>query len=445
MFKTRWGIHPAENKKKTGAKQIQKGEIPLKVTIPLRQHLGNMAKTLVAKGDKVKKGQLIAAADGPVSANVHASLSGTVTDILNKPHPVYGDCPSILIESDGLDEWAEGLPLERDWKTLTTEQMVQYIKDAGVVGMGGASFPTHVKLLPVKDSTIDTLIINAAECEPFLTSDHRTMLEYTDQIVTGTEITTKILGINKVIIGIEDNKNDAFLKLTKAFMGTCVKVVKVPTRYPQGAEKMLIKTLVDREVDADKRPVHVGIVVQNISTIVAINDAVTKNMPLIERVVTVSGGAIKEPKNLLLKIGTSFADAINMCGGFRRVPSKVIMGGPMMGISQYTLEVPVIKGTSGILALSAKDVQVGREAACIRCGRCIKNCPMGLNPSMLSTLGERERFEEAKEIYYLLDCIECGSCSYNCPAHRNIVHYIKYAKKLWAEKAAQKKDHPRQK
>ena len=439
MFKTRWGIHPAENKTVTGEKQIYQGELPLKVTIPLRQHLGNIAKPVVAKGDTVKKGQLIASADGPVSANIHSSISGKVTDLLNKPHPVYGDCPSILIESDGLDQWVEGLPLERDWKTMTPEEMVSHIKDAGIVGMGGAAFPTHVKLLPVKDGAIDTLIINAAECEPFLTSDHRTMLEYTDQIVAGTEIITKILGVEKVIIGIEDNKNDAFFKLTKAFMGFNVTVVKVPTRYPQGAEKMLIKTLVGREVPANKRPVHVGIVVQNVATIVAIFDAVTRGIPLIERVVTVSGGAIKEPKNIRLKFGTSFADAINMCGGFKRVPSKVIMGGPMMGISQYTLEVPVIKGTSGILALSKKNVQVGREVACIRCGRCIKNCPMGLNPSMLSTLGERERFEEAAEEYYLLDCIECGSCSYNCPAHRNIVHYIKYAKKLWTEKSSKEK------
>jgi Na+-translocating ferredoxin:NAD+ oxidoreductase subunit C len=438
FWKSKWGIHPEYNKTVTAAKAIETGKLPAKVIIPVRQHIGSASLPVVAKGDHVKKGQLISAAEGTVSSNMHASISGTVSEILTKHNPVYGSCLSIVIESDGKDEWLEGVLTERDWTKLSTEEMLDCIRKSGIVGMGGAAFPTHVKLQPPKEKKIDMLIINAAECEPFLTVDHRIMLESADRLKVGVAITAKILGVEKVVIGIEDNKMDAVKKLTKVFKGTAVQIVAVPTRYPQGAEKMLIKTLVDREVEPGRLPMDVGIVVQNISTTVAICDAVTKNIPLIERVVTVSGGAVREPKNLLLRIGTSFSDAINMCGGFRTAPSKVIMGGPMMGISQYTIEVPVVKGTSGILVLSKKDVRAGRESACIRCGRCIKNCPMGLNPGMLSTLGEREFVDEAKEIYYLFDCIECGSCSFNCPARRNIVHYIKYSKRLSAEKAAQK-------
>jgi Na+-translocating ferredoxin:NAD+ oxidoreductase subunit C len=439
FWKRKWGIHPEYNKTVTGAKSIETGPIPGRVIIPVRQHIGNAAVAVVSKGDHVFKGQLIAKADGMVSANIHASISGTVAEILNKQHPVYGEGTAIVIDSDGKDEWLEGLLVDRDWNTLTIEQMVEFIRNAGIVGMGGAAFPSHVKLLPPKDKKIDTLIINAAECEPFLTVDHRIMLEYTERIYTGVAITAKILGVDNIIIGIEDNKMDAVRKLSAVFEGSNTKVIAVPTRYPQGAEKMLIKTLVDREVQPGKLPMDVGIVVQNVSTTVAICDAVRKNIPLIERVVTISGGAIKEPKNLMLRIGTTFSDAINICGGFKVAPAKVIMGGPMMGISQYTIEVPIVKGTSGILALSKKDINPARESACIHCGRCVKNCPMGLNPGMLSTLGEREMFEEAKDTYYLFDCIECGSCSFNCPARRNIVHYIKYLKRLSAEKAAQNK------
>lgn len=435
----KWGISPNYRKDKTSSLLIKQVPLPPSVTIPLRQHIGAPCVPLVKKGDLVKKGQLIASAEAALSSNIHSSVSGKVTAILNKPNPVYGECQSIIIENDGLDEWAEGLPCEkRDWESLSKQELLGIIKKAGIVGMGGAAFPSHIKLAPPPDKKIDTLIINAAECEPFLTVDHRMMLECLDRLYIGVQIIKKLLGVEKLIIGVEDNKMDAVSVLKTVFPPN--EVVTVPTRYPQGAEKILIKTLTAREVKPGMLPMDVGVVVQNVSTSVAIADAVLYDIPLIERVVTVSGGAIKNPANLRLRIGTSFEYAITMCGGLKRPPSKVVMGGPMMGIAQYTTTVPVIKGTSGILVLTEKDVRCGTEQACIRCGRCVENCPMGLNPGMLSILGERDFVEEARDEYHLLDCVECGCCSYSCPAKRNIVHYIKYAKKLCSEKNGAKKE-----
>jgi len=275
---------------------------------------------------------------------------------------------------------------------------------------------------------IDTLIINGAECEPFLTADHRMMLEYTGRLVTGILILKKILAVETAIIGIEDNKMDAVKKMTEALAGTNIKAVAIPTRYPHGAEKILIRTLTKREVPPGKLPLDVGVVVQNVGTAVAVCDAVQNGIPLLERIVTVSGSAIKEPKNLKLRIGTPFAEAIELCGGLIFEPEKILMGGPFMGIAQYTTEVPIIKGVNGILALSKEDLNSGIDTNCIRCGRCVSACPMGLNPSMLSTLADKGLFEEAKEEYHLLDCMECGTCSFVCPAKRKLVHYLRYAK-----------------
>lgn len=389
---------------------------------------------IVKKGDLVKKGQLIAEGSAPVSSNVHATISGKVVEVSEKPHPVVGKCLAIAIESDGLDEWAEGIPTERDWQKLDQAEIVEIIKNAGIVGLGGATFPTHIKLTPPRDNPVDTLIINAAECEPYLTADHRIMLEYTERVVTGILIIKKILGVNNVIVGIEDNKMNAVKAMTQAVAGTGIKVAAVPTRYPQGAEKTLIKTLLKREVPSGKLPMSIGVVVQNVGTAAAVCDAVRNGVPLIERIVTVSGGAIKEPKNLKLRIGTTFADAIEQCGGFKVPPQKIIMGGPLMGMAQYTTDVPVIKGVSGILAFTPEEVNDGPESPCIRCGSCIDACPMGLNPSMLSILGERSFVEEALNEYHLLDCMECGCCTFVCPAKRKIIHYIRYAKKKAAQK-----------
>jgi len=436
----RGGIHPNGSKNYTASKSIEIATLPSKVVIPVSQHIGAPCVPIVAKGDCVKKGQVIATSPAFVSSPVHASISGTVKDIALYPHPVFGKCLSIVIENDGLDEWIEGIPLTRDWEKLNAQEIKGIIKEAGIVGMGGATFPTFVKLSPPKDKKIDTFILNAAECEPFLTADHRMMLEHSDKIAIGVKLVMKVLGVEKAFVGIEDNKPDAVIAMQKAFEGTTVKVMAIPTKYPQGAEKMLIKVLADREVPSGSLPMDVGVVVQNVGTVVAICDAVVNGIPLIERVTTISGSAIKEPKNLLLRIGTSFEDAIENCGGFNEPPAKIIMGGPMMGFAQSNLNISIIKGVSGILALTKKDINNGTQSPCIRCGKCVSVCPCGLNPSMLSILGEKDMYEEAKLEQNLFDCAECGSCVYVCPAKRNIVQYIKYSKMRNNADAAKKKE-----
>ncbi|GIM29692.1 electron transport complex subunit C [Clostridium polyendosporum] len=424
----RGGIHPNDHKSNTADKPIEAALLPRKVIIPVRQHIGAPCSPVVKKGDRVKKGQVIASSESFISSPVHASISGIVVDIDDYSHAIFGKCLSIVIDNDGLDEWTEEIPVERDWEKLSVNELREIIRQAGIVGMGGATFPTHVKLSPPKDKNVDVFILNAAECEPYLTADHRMMLEYTDYIVTGVQIAMKVLGVNKGYVGIEDNKSDAIKVMKRAFVETQIDVVPLPTRYPQGGEKMLIKMITNREVSSGCLPTDVGVVVQNVGTVIAISNAVSKGIPVIERVITVTGGAVREPKNLLIRIGTTFAEVIENCGGFKKVPRKVIMGGPMMGFAQSTLDVPVMKGVSGILALSKEEVNYIKQSPCIRCGHCIEVCPMGLNPSMLSVLGEHQLYKEAKEDYNLLDCIECGCCVYVCPAKRNIVQYIRYCK-----------------
>jgi Na+-translocating ferredoxin:NAD+ oxidoreductase subunit C len=422
------GIHPKDNKNYTADKAIEKPLLPQRVVIPIRQHIGAPCVPLVKKGDVVKKGQIIADSDAMVSSPIHSSISGTVIDIAESLHGVFGKSLAVIIENDGLDEWVEGIPLNRNWDNLDTSEIKAIIRNAGIVGMGGATFPTHVKLSPPPEKKVDALILNGAECEPYLTADYRMMLEYSESIVTGVKILIKVLGVSKAYVGIEDNKKEAIDAMKQAFTGTAVEVVSLPTRYPQGGEKMLIKAITGKEVPSGKLPADVGVVVQNIGTAIAVSDAVTRGIPLIERVVSITGGAIKEPKNLLLRVGTSFRYAIECCGGFKEMPDKLIMGGPMMGMAQFSLDTPIIKGTSGILALTKLETNETKESPCIRCGKCINACPMGLNPSMLSILGEKSLCEEAKEDFGLLDCVECGSCVYVCPAKRNIVQYVKYSK-----------------
>ncbi|MBU3143409.1 electron transport complex subunit RsxC [Clostridium sp. CF012] len=428
MKSFRGGIHPNDYKSFTADKPIEIALPSSRVVIPVRQHIGAPCSPIVAKGDFVKKGQVIANSNAFVSSPVHASISGMVKDVAEYPHAVFGKCLSIVIENDGKDQWIEGIPCERDWEKLDDNEIRDIIKEAGIVGMGGATFPTHVKLSPPKEKKIDVFILNASECEPFLTADHRMMLEYSHQIQTGVKIVMKLLGVQKAYVGIEDNKPDAVIAMKRVFEGTTVQVVEIPTKYPQGSEKMLIKVLANREVPSGSLPMDVGVVVQNVGTVIAIYDAVVKGIPLIERVTTISGGAVKEPKNLLLRIGTTFEEAIENCGGFKETPAKIIMGGPMMGFAQSNLKVSIIKGVSGILGLTKKDLNNGTESPCIRCGKCVNVCPCGLNPSMLSILGQKNLFVEAKEEQNLLDCAECGSCVYVCPAKRNIVQYIRYCK-----------------
>ncbi|HWR40470.1 MAG TPA: electron transport complex subunit RsxC [Patescibacteria group bacterium] len=432
----RGGVHPDDRKRFTAAKPIEVAPLPEKVIIPTRQHIGAPCAPIVKVGDLVKKGQVIAEAQAFVASPIHASTSGKVAEIAEYPHPVFGSCQAVVIEADGQDQWLEGLPMNRDWQAMDVAAIKEAIRLGGLVGMGGATFPTHVKMAPPAEKPIDSFILNGAECEPFLTADHRVMLEQPERIVAGMKISMKVLNVKKGYVGIEENKPDAIEVMRKACAGTEIEVVPLQTKYPQGAEKTLIKVILDREVPSGGLPMDVGVVVQNVGTMVALSDAVEKGIPLIERVATVTGGAVAEPKNLLLRVGATFSQAMALCGGFKEQPVKVIMGGPMMGMAQKTLDVPVIKGTSGILALCDADVNVGPERACIRCGRCVDACPMGLIPSMLSILGERNLFETAKNEYSLLDCVECGSCVYVCPAKRNIVHYVKLSKAQNAAQAA---------
>jgi len=313
------------------------------------------------------------------------------------------------------------------------KEIHQIVRDSGIVGLGGANFPSHIKISYGPEKKIDTFILNGAECEPYLNGDYRVMLEYTELLVTGVKIAMKSLNVSRGIVGIEDNKPEAVKVMKEAFEGTNVEVVSVPTKYPQGAERMLIKVLTDREIPSGKRHSDIGVVGMNVCTIAAVAEAVVNGIPLIERVVTVAGDAVSEAKNVSVRIGTSFKDVIDFCGGLSKTPEKIISGGPMMGYAQSSLAVPVVKGVSGILALTQKALYSGEEEPCIRCGKCVEACPIGLIPSMLSILGERNKFIEAKDRFGLLNCIECGSCAYICPAKRNIVQYIRYSKaQNWA-------------
>lgn len=424
----RGGVHPNDYKSYTANMPIEKVPVSSKVIIPVSQHIGAPGVPIVNVGDMVKKGQLIAKAEAPITSYIHASTSGKVVDIAVYPSSYRDKSLAIVIESDGLDEWMPGLPVNRDWEKLDAKEIQDIVKEAGIVGMGEANFPTHFKLSYGPEKNIDTVILNASECEPYLTSDYRLMIEETEKIVTGFRIALKSLNVKRGIVGVEDNKPEAIKALTDAFKGTGVEVVALPTKYPQGAERMLIKVLTGREIPAGRRHSDIGVVGLNVGTIVSVANAVVHGIPVIERVTTVTGDAIKEPKNLLVKIGTSFKDVIDYCGGYSKTPDKIINGGPMMGYAQDSLEIPVIKGVAGILVLSKDAVSYDEESSCIRCGRCVKACAIGLVPSMLSILSKRNRHDEAREGYGLMNCIECGSCAYVCPSKRNIVQHIRYSK-----------------
>ncbi len=422
------GIHPKYHKELAAGKSVTQAHLPQRIVVPLSQHIGAPAKPEVNIGDEVKRGQVIGTTTGFVSSPVHSSISGKVTAISDFPTSVGRMVQSIVIESDGKDE-SVSFKEHPEYMNLSADEIKAMIKDAGIVGMGGAAFPTNVKLSPPKEKTIDTVIINGAECEPYLTADHRLMVEHPREVVEGLKIIMKSLGVKEGHIGIEENKPDAIEAMKSAVSGEPdIKIWSLEIKYPQGAEKMLIKAIKGREVPSKGLPMDVGVVVQNVGTALAVYEAVRFGKPLIERVVTVTGNGIKEPKNMMVRIGTLMSDVIEQCGGLVDGAVKVISGGPMMGFAQWTLDVPVVKGTSGILVLAEDEyVSSDQYSACIRCGSCIDVCPMGLNPSILSIYSEKGFYEDAKA-NNLFDCFECGSCAYVCPAKRPMVQFIRLAK-----------------
>lgn len=422
----RGGVHPPFNKLST-EQAIRDLPLPPKVIIPLSQHTGAPCNPLVTAGEIVKTGQKIGEHSAFISAPVHATLSGKVVSIDNHLHPVTGrEMPAVVIESDGRDEWGEKFPPRKDYLSLTPDEIRKIIREAGIVGLGGAAFPTQVKLSPPQDKKIGMVILNGCECEPYLTADFRLMQEKPLEIIEGLKIIMHVLGVAKSFIGIEDNKPEAVDAL-QAVLGkdSPISLVKLKTKYPQGSEKHLIKAITNRETPSGGLPLDVGIVVNNVGTAVAIFEAVVQRKPLIDRVITVSGEAIKEPQNFRVRIGTPFSFVVENAGGMVGNPGKIIMGGPMMGIAQSSLEVPVIKGTTAILVLPAE--KVGESGDCIRCGRCIESCPMNLLPNFIGIYVERNRLN-GLENYHVMDCIECGCCAYVCTTRRPLVQYIKQAK-----------------
>ncbi|MBF0518091.1 MAG: electron transport complex subunit RsxC [Nitrospirae bacterium] len=424
------GIHPPERKELASAVSIEVMPQPQRVVIPLSQHIGAPCKVSVEVGQEVKAGEVIGTPEGFVSAPVHASITGKVTAFTSVLMPIGRMVPAVVIERAANHPVEAWQPAEddKDYLKRSPDELKGRIKAAGIVGMGGATFPTHVKISPPKEKPIDSVIINGAECEPYLTADHRVMLEYPESVIEGLKILMTILGVTKGYVGIESNKPDAITKMLEAAKGSNIEVRTLQIKYPQGAEKMLIKSILNREVPAGGLPMDVGVVVQNVGTANAVYEACRYGKPLIERVVSVTGGGIKSPKNLKVKVGTPVSQLIETCGGLKPTAGKIISGGPMMGFAFYDLNTPVIKGTSGIVVLEQKDATGSDKFNnCIRCGRCVDACPMGLMPLMLSLFSEKGHYADAKD-YHLFDCFECGSCTYVCPAKRPIVQQIKLAK-----------------
>lgn len=422
------GIHPKEvgnGKAATAAAPIRKAQDPVRVNIPMAQHIGAPAKALVSEGEYVTMGQLIGEACGPVSAPVHASVSGKVVSVGQMPTASGVNVTTVSIDNDFQDRWHESVQPRSNVEALSSGEIVQIIRDSGIVGLGGATFPTSVKVNVPKDQAVDTVILNGAECEPYLTADHVLMLEASKAIADGLLLVAKAVGAARTMVGIEANKPDAVEAMRKALADKPTEVVSLPVRYPQGGEKQLIYALTGRVVREKKLPIHEGVLVLNVATAAAISAAVRQGRPLIDRVVTVAG-RVASPANLRVRIGTEIQDIIDQCGGFTEGVSKVLMGGPMMGQALPRLDLPVTKGVSGILAFG-KEATCFEERACIRCARCVKVCPMNLMPTKIDALARRKRWEEADAIR-AMSCIECGACTYVCPAKRQITLNCRVAK-----------------
>lgn len=442
MLKTfrRGGVHPPDNKLSAG-KPTAALSPPGQVFLSLSQHIGAPAKPVVAPGDRVKVGTLVARADGFISAHVHSSVSGTVVAIDEVIDQSGHKKKAVVIRSEG-DAWEESIDrsesLEKNCE-LSQKEILDRIKEAGIVGLGGAAFPTHVKLVPPPGSRLELLIINGAECEPYLTADHALMMEKGEEIMVGIRLLMRASGVSKAYIGIEDNKKDAIRRLSKLagdYPG--ITVYSLKTKYPQGSEKQLVDALAGRKIPGGALPASVGVVVQNVATAFAVYEAVQKNKPLIERVVTVTGKKLASPSNLWVRIGTPVQALIDRAGGLPIDTGKVIAGGPMMGKALQYTDTPVCKGISGVLLLPAAESQRREMRDCIRCSQCIFVCPVHLEPYLLMALAEHSEWDKAAG-RHITDCIECGSCSYVCPSDRPLLDYVRMGKAEVIKNQSQRK------
>jgi electron transport complex protein RnfC len=424
----RGGVHPPEHKLSSG-RAIEVLPPPEVAVIPLSQHLGVPSKVLVNRGDEVKVGQLIASSEGFVSTNIHSSVSGKVLKVEPFMDSSGYRRMAVQIQVEG-DEWVDTVDRSDDLvrnTVLTTEDIRKKILEAGIVGLGGATFPSHVKLTVPSGKKAEYLVVNGVECEPYLTADHALMMECSEELFSGIQIMMKGLGVEKAILGIENNKPDAIEKMKRIAQGSAVKVQGLKVKYPQGGEKQLVQALLKREVPSGGLPIDVGVVVFNVGTVYAAYEAVMRNRPLIDRVVTVTGKSLGKPSNFRVRIGTPVSYLIEKAGGLPEQTAKVINGGPMMGKALASLDVPVVKGTSGILLIDEGEARRLEVKPCIRCTKCVKVCPMGLEPYLLMTLSEKGLFERM-ELEKVMDCIECGSCSYTCPSTRPLLDYIRLGK-----------------
>lgn len=428
-FKTfsRGGIHPHDIGLNTLEKPIRNAFLPHFAYIPLSQHIGAPALPVVQPGDKVDAGDLIGKAAGFVSVNIHSSIPGTVVDIISAPGPADPRTAMVVVQLEGYVNIKKEKRDRNSWRQYSSAEIIKMMQSNGLVGLGGACFPAHVKYSVPKDKKIDTLIINAVECEPFLSADYRLMMEYTEDVITGIEIAQAVLGVHNVAIGIEADTPAAIDKMQNYLDGyDGIDVVPLKVKYPQGAEKQLIKAVTGREVPSGGLPLDVGAVVSNIGTAYALKEVVVDQKPLYERIVTVTGSIVKNPGNYKIRIGTRIEDLYEEIG-LEEKPGKIIMGGPMMGQAQYSGEVPVVKGTSGLLFLSKKEAKIYRHDPCVRCGKCLDVCPMGLDPTSLVAAVELGLELQTTE-NGLMDCIECGCCSYICPSQRHLAQSIKLGK-----------------
>lgn len=436
MLKTfKGGMHIPDHKDGTNKLNIIKIDGAPVHIFPLQQHIGANLDIKVAVGDYVKVGQVLADSDAFISVPLHSSVSGTVKDIKPYPHPTGTKVTSIFIENDFKYEILESIE-PKSVDALSKKEIVKAVRDAGIVGMGGAGFPTHVKLSPPEDKKITNVIINAAECEPYLTSDHRRLLENTEDVILGLRIVLKLFDLDKGYIGIEANKPDVIDKIN-SLKDEKIEVVPLKTKYPQGSEKHIIKAVTGRKVPKGGLPADVGTVVVNVDTAFDIAQCFKTGMPPVSRIITIGGSAVSSPCNLDVRFGTPFETVIEMAGGFKKEPKKVIMGGPMMGIAQHTLSVPTVKTTSAILAFS-EDIEVyDKDEACIKCGKCVKHCPMNLMPLYLAKYAKEDNLEMCEK-YNISSCVECGLCSYLCPGKQGPVQNIRLAKQKLQERRRKK-------